>query len=1540
LISVINRWCAAPINPTSTPLEIKHELESTKSKAIIIIAGLSNNDFFIETAKTLNIGVIVLTPSGSTSGLFSLSSLIDVPVSTVNKSNVNKNLILLLHTSGTSGNKKLVPYTLDMVIVGVACIISSWNLSPSDVCLNMMPLFHIGGIMRNILSPILSGGSVICCSGFDPVLFWDVLYGHRVTWYYAAPTMHHAILQQVESRPKPLPVDSVRFIANAAGGLLPILAETLQKVFDCIILTSYGMTECMPISSPSQEYRLRPIGTSGLPVGPEVIIAIDNDDDGKFKSCATMEPGNIFVRNYPCFTGYENDEAANSESFAIINKKKYFNTGDVGYLDAEGYLFISGRSKEIINRGGETISPFEIEEAIIQHPNIKDCMAFSAKHKEFQETVGIVIVTKANYPRIDLLALHRYCDTRLHRSKWPQVIVYMDALPKNNANKIQRIKFVERSNLSEIDEESSPSSRLYDGTAPASSSLTSPIPIKRVEIDVLSIETSILTNRSETIQQVCVVQVDLPFQPDALVAFIKFHHEITNQKEEIDLLFQFCNDRLHQYLVPKYIHLLEDESVDRKELSKIALQRYYETNVVHPSTPTEVIIEGIWREQLNATGVVSITGNFFDLGGDSLKAGQLVSELRKKLNIQLGVTDLFNAPTIKQLSHKISIMKTIGSPAITNSANIALNKQSNRSSSGVNKVSGERQYHSWDHTTVNSNTSIPVLITQLIPILLVFPIRSIISWFYIAIPWIELMKIGYGRFNALLLAILISRILLGIVTPLLGIVAKWVIIGKYKPGKYPLWGFYYLKWWSVEQIINIMGKGFFRDDIPLIGPNLVRLYYVLLGANIGYNVKIHKDAMIGSVADLLSIGDDVTVDRAILRPFSLEEGHFVLLPITIDDRCSIGVKSAISPGTHLTAGTCIGPLSSSHEADDAESDYRNYCRPGFDSPPTWMVVFFGIPILLIVYIIGRIPWFIALKMMVASAKAHGWYKANLHTVSDAFLWWITPQRLVYYFIIRIIRRCVVPFMRLFVIIIFKKLFIGKFKPLSPQEKSQPYNQFRYWLMSKLLPGGSLGGVSKLVGTHYEVISIIYRLLGAKVGKHVYWPGSGLEIVEYDLLNVGNDVVFGSRSVVMTSTKTRSDYVIFEDGSMIADRCVILPGTKLKRGAVLGSGSLTSENMVIPIGSVWVGSRDGCCINVSPSDPTYNTKDLLSPFAKAFYLGKANFKVIPLYGVIAYNIVWQAICTCYRHSPTIISLLVCNYLLQLDKLQYNIVDIFKYTLMIFAPLNLSMALFALSVDIASKYYLLGKRKQGAYPWNESNYCQNWQLYLTIQEIRRAERRKSGILDMIQGSQYLVWYFRALGSKIGKNVCLYPNGADPMMTEPDLVTIGDHACIDDASLIAHINTRGVFRLNPLVVGNNCVLKSMTRLLSGSAMEKYSILQEHTLVLSGEMVDIGTVWQGWPTRSQLSLDKYRDSVRYRLDDLAWKNNQEDEDDNIKINTSKSKSKRITGVNFANSITSPVIESVTINERIPLLPAGGTKKSYSNNTKEKTSSGSYEIV
>lgn len=227
-------------------------------------------------------------------------------------------IVLLLHTSGTSGNKKLVAYSLDMVVIGVACIVASWNLTEKDCCLNMMPLFHIGGIMRNVFSPILSGGSVVTCSGFDPLLFWDVLYdgvggkkaknsgqkqpvikstAPKVTWYYASPTMHHAILNESERRPMPLPIRSVRFVANAAGGLLPVLAQRLRDTFQAVILTSYGMTECMPISSPPQNYTLSPAGTSGTFVGPEVCIA----DEDTLQECAVGSKGNIFVRGPPCF---------------------------------------------------------------------------------------------------------------------------------------------------------------------------------------------------------------------------------------------------------------------------------------------------------------------------------------------------------------------------------------------------------------------------------------------------------------------------------------------------------------------------------------------------------------------------------------------------------------------------------------------------------------------------------------------------------------------------------------------------------------------------------------------------------------------------------------------------------------------------------------------------------------------------------------------------------------------------------------------------------------------------------------------------------------------------------------------------------------------------------------------------------------------------------------------------------------------------------------------------------------------------------------
>ena len=188
--------------------------------------------------------------------------------------------------------------------------------------------------------------------------------------------------------------------------------------------------------------------------------------------------------------GYENNEGANAESFYTVDGVPgWFDTGDCGMLDENSYLFISGRSKEIINRGGETISPFEIEEVIVQHPHVKETLAFSAPHDTYQEVAGCVIVSKMGMPRVDLVSLHQYLDGKLHRSKWPMVIIYMDALPKNLTGKVLRIKLADRLCMADENDNLPPLLRLYEATAPViGAPLTQKIPMKNVQLDTSSVD--------------------------------------------------------------------------------------------------------------------------------------------------------------------------------------------------------------------------------------------------------------------------------------------------------------------------------------------------------------------------------------------------------------------------------------------------------------------------------------------------------------------------------------------------------------------------------------------------------------------------------------------------------------------------------------------------------------------------------------------------------------------------------------------------------------------------------------------------------------------------------------------------------------------------------------------------------------------------------------------------------------------------------------------------------------------------------------------
>lgn len=380
--------------------------------------------------------------------------------------------------------------------------------------------------------------------------------------------------------------------------------------------------------------------------------------------------------------------------------------------------------------------------------------------------------------------------------------------------------------------------------------------------------------------------------------------------------------------------------------------------------------------------------------------------------------------------------------------------------------------------------------------------------------------------------------------------------------------------------------------------------------------------------------------------------------------------------------------------------------------------------------------------------------------------------------------------------------------------------------------------------------------------------------EYDLLEVGDDVVFGSRSLLLPGGSSAGVQgrelrrIVIEDGAMVADRCVLLGGCRIGRNAVLGSGGLCPADFWLKPGSVWLGARDGKPVLWSHGDEKVASiqEPSLSAFARAMYLNKAAFRpLMSAWQHALVNIFMVGFAACYwalplllafnttalhmhrfvsEHTPNTSPLLAPPPLPLPDR--PLLPRLFLCLTLSYSVFSSLFALLSLLLCVAAKWVLLGRRLPGHYRWDQSPYCQRWKTYLAIEELRRACAGGHGVLDLLTGSAWLVYYFRAQGCSIGRHVCLYPCGADPMMTEPDLVTIGDGSVVDDASLIAHINTRGDFELRRLSVGKRCTLRAGSRLLSGASLEDHVTLLEHTLIASGEVAEKGSVWQGWPANA----------------------------------------------------------------------------------------------
>ncbi|HEY3840059.1 MAG TPA: AMP-binding protein [Bryobacteraceae bacterium] len=520
-LSIAAGHICAPLNSAYRASEFEFYLSDLKPKAIVIEAGLETAA--TQVAESLNIPVYFLYPERQgAAGTFRLETGGE-PCGEADFAGPDE-VALVLHTSGTTSRPKIVPLTHANLLDNARNIARSLQLTSQDRCLNVMPLFHVHGLIGAVLSSLSAGASVFCSPGFQAGQFFAWFEGCRPSWYTAVPTMHQAILARATQNQEAIGRSQLRFIRSCSSALPPQVMAELEEVFRVPVVEAYGMTEashqmaCNPLPP-----AMRKPGSVGIATGPEVAIMSAEGD-----LVPAMMTGEIVIRGVNVTAGYDNNPEANASAY----QQGWFRTGDQGYLDADGYLFINGRTKEMINRGGEKICPREIDEALMDHPAVRQAVAFALKDPRLGEEVGAAVVLRDGATASES-ELQLFVSGKLADFKVPRKIVFVAEIPKGPTGKLQRIGLAQK------------------------------------------------------------------LLPDATAAMPEAKREF-----------------------------------------------------VAPRNETEVLLASIWRSVLSVD-LVGIHDNFFDLGGDSSAAAQMLTRVDKEMGQALAPTALFESPTVEQLARKL-----------------------------------------------------------------------------------------------------------------------------------------------------------------------------------------------------------------------------------------------------------------------------------------------------------------------------------------------------------------------------------------------------------------------------------------------------------------------------------------------------------------------------------------------------------------------------------------------------------------------------------------------------------------------------------------------------------------------------------------------------------------------------------------------------------------------------------------------------------------------------------------------------------------------
>jgi acyl-CoA synthetase (AMP-forming)/AMP-acid ligase II/acetyltransferase-like isoleucine patch superfamily enzyme/acyl carrier protein len=424
----------APLNPSYRENEFEFYLSDLNARAVIIDS--SSHSPARAVARKLGMMVIELKASTQAeAGIFELIREHTAVCHGGNDYSLQDEVALVLHTSGTTSRPKIVPLTHTNICTSAHNISLTLKLSANDRCLNVMPLFHIHGLIGAVLSSLASGGSVVCPPAFDATKFFQWMDSSHPTWYTAVPTMHQAILAQVNSNRDILARHPLRFIRSSSAALPAKVMEALEGAFHAPVIESYGMTEAAhQMASNPLPPLPRKVGSVGIAGGPEIAVM---NEVGELLPPETI--GEVVIRGASVTGGYENNPAANGSAFT----DGWFRTGDQGRLDGEGYLFLTGRLKEIINRGGEKVAPKEVDEVLARHPAVAQAVAFAVPHVTLGEDVAAAVVLRAG-EQVTEGELLRLASDQLVTFKVPSQILIVDEIPKGPTGKLQRIGLAEK----------------------------------------------------------------------------------------------------------------------------------------------------------------------------------------------------------------------------------------------------------------------------------------------------------------------------------------------------------------------------------------------------------------------------------------------------------------------------------------------------------------------------------------------------------------------------------------------------------------------------------------------------------------------------------------------------------------------------------------------------------------------------------------------------------------------------------------------------------------------------------------------------------------------------------------------------------------------------------------------------------------------------------------------------------------------------------------------------------------------------------------